>query len=64
MRHSAPGGEGETIELSSQPAAWQAATPDGSQAFYTQAASSIDFQAGKSAALSPPGGEVLGVLGV
>ncbi len=64
VRHQQPGGEGETIELSSQPAAWQAATPDGSQAFYTQAGVLYDFQAGKSAALSPPGGEVLGVLGV
>ncbi len=69
LRESAPGGTGETLEVSRGPAAWLAATPDGSQAFYTEdgVLYRFDVQAaggGQSTALTSPGGEVQGVLGV
>ena len=70
LRESAPGGAGETLAVSSGPAAWQAATPDGSQAFYTEGGVLYRFDAqgagggGQSTALTPPGAEVQGVLGV
>jgi hypothetical protein len=75
LRESAPGGAGETVEVSSGPAGWQAATPNGSQAFYTEAGVLFRFDAeggsgtgggvgGQSTALTPAGGEVQGVLGV
>ncbi len=75
LRESAPGGTGETLEVSPGPAAWLAATPDGSQAFYTEDGVLYRFDVqggsggggaggGQSTALTPPGGEVQGVLGV
>ncbi len=72
LRESAPGGTGETLEVSRGPAAWLAATPDGSQAFYTEDGVLFRFEVqggsgaggGQSTALTPPGGEVQGVLGV
>jgi hypothetical protein len=75
LRESAPGGAGETLEVSRGPAAWLAATPDGSQAFYTEDGVLYRFDvqggsggggagSGQSTALTPPGGEVQGVLGV
>jgi len=69
LRESAPGGVGETLEVSSGPAAWQAATPDGSQAFYSEGGLlyRFDVQAaggGQRTALTAAGAEVQGVLGV
>jgi hypothetical protein len=69
LRESAPGGAGETLEVSSGPAGWRAATADGSQAFYTEGGAlyRFDVQAaggGQRTALTPPGAEVQGVLGV
>jgi hypothetical protein len=69
LRESVPGGAGETFEVSSGPAAWQAATPDGSQAFYTEGGLLYGFDAqggggGQRTALTPAGAEVQGVLGV
>ncbi len=69
LRESAPGGTGETLEVSSGPAGWQAATPNGSHAFYTEdgVLHRFDVQAagaGQSTALTPPGSEVQGVLGI
>jgi hypothetical protein len=79
LRESAPGGAGETLEVSSGPAAWLAATPDGSQAFYSEGGVLYRFDAQgtggggtgggggsgvQSTALTPAGAEVQGVLGV
>ena len=66
LRESAPGGAGETLEVSSGPAAWQAATPDGSQAFYTEGGLlyRFDAESAQAVALTPAGAEVQGVLGV
>ena len=69
LRESAPGGAGETLEVSSGPAGWQAATPDGSQAFYIEGGVLYRFDAqaatgGQWTALTPAGAEVQGVLGV
>jgi sugar lactone lactonase YvrE len=69
LRESAPGGTGETLEVSNGPAGWQAATPDGSQAFYTEGGLLYRFDAqggggGQRTALTPAGAEVQGVLGV
>jgi hypothetical protein len=69
LREAAPGGAGETLEVSSGPAGWQAATSDGSHAFYTEAGVLYRFDAqggggGQSTVLTPPGAEVQGVLGI
>jgi hypothetical protein len=74
LRESAPGGAGETVEVSSGPAAWLAASTDGSQAFYSEDGVLYRFDApggtsgggggGQSTALTPAGAEVQGVLGV
>ncbi len=79
LRESEPGGAGQTFEVSSGTAGWQAATPDGSHALYTEAGVLYSFDAsgtgsggvgsegtagGQSTALTPPGAEVQGVLGV
>jgi hypothetical protein len=69
LRESAPGGTGETLEVSRGPAAWLAATPDGSQAFYSEDGVLYRFDAegtggGESTALTSPAAEVQGVLGV
>jgi len=66
LRKSAPGGAGETLEVSSGPAAWQAATADGSQAFYTEGGLlyRFDAESAQAVALTPAGAEVQGVLGV
>ncbi|MGA9874624.1 MAG: hypothetical protein WBQ21_02340 [Solirubrobacteraceae bacterium] len=77
LRESEPGAAGQTFEVSSGPAGWQAATPDGSHALYIEAGVLYSFDApgagsggsagtadGQSTALTPPGAEVQGVLGV
>lgn len=67
LRESAPGGAGGTLEVSNGPAGWQAATPDGSLAFYTEVGLLYRFDAqggGQRTALTPAGAEVQGVLGV
>jgi hypothetical protein len=66
VREQQPGGEGETVEVSSGPAAWQAATPDGSQAFYVEEGVlyRFDLEGAHRVALTPAGGEVLGTLGL
>ncbi len=62
-------GAGETLEVSGGPAAWQAATPDGSQDLYIEGGVLYRFEveggeAGRRVALTPGGGEALGVLGL
>lgn len=64
VRHQSPGGEGETLGLSAKPAAWQAATADGSLALYIQEGVLYRYTGAASTALTPTGGEALGVLGI
>ena len=64
-----PAARAKRSRVSSGPAAWQAATPDGSQAFYTEGGVlyRFDVQAaagGQRIGLTPAGAEVQGVLGV
>jgi hypothetical protein len=66
VREQKPGGEGETVEVSSGPAVWLAATPDGSQSFYSEGGVlyRFDVEGAHAVALTPAGGEVQGVLGL
>ncbi len=66
VREQKPGGEGKTVEVSSAPAEWQAATPDGSQVFYLEAGVlyRFDVAGAHRVALTPAGGEVQGTLGL
>jgi hypothetical protein len=69
LREPRAGAGGETLAVSAGPAAWQAATPDGSQTFYIEGGVLYRFdaegeQAGQRVALTPGGGEAQGVLGL
>ncbi len=69
LREPQAPGAGETLEVSAGPAAWQAATPDGSQVLYIEGGVLYRFelegeQAGQRVALTPGGGEAQGVLGL
>ena len=66
VREQKPGGEGKTVEVSSAPVEWQAATPDGSQVFYLEAGIlyRFDVAGAHRVALTPAGGEVQGTLGL
>ncbi len=70
LRESDSDGTGTTSEVSSGPAGWRAATPDGSRAFYTEGGVLYRFEVkgggagGQSTALTPAGAEVQGVLGI
>ncbi len=69
LREPQAPGAGETLEVSGGPAAWQAATPDGSQDLYIEGGVLYRFdlegaQAGQRVALTSPGGEAQGVLGL
>jgi hypothetical protein len=69
LREPQADGAGETLEVSNGPAAWQAATPDGSQDLYIEGGVLYRFEvegagAGQRVALTPGGGEAQGVLGL
>jgi hypothetical protein len=57
---------GKTVEVSTGPAQWKAATPDGSKAFYTEAGNLYEFEAEGATRKAITSGlaGVLGVLGI